>query len=245
MKEGLDYQEYKRQRLAPEPGDPLYLVLSDLLLALKELLPQKRERVLDYGCGGSPYRPLFGNCVYHRADFEGFTGLDFEYGPDSRLPPKAGGYDCVLSTQVLEHVEDPVTYLRECHRVLTPGGSLLLTTHGAYEDHSCPHDYWRWTAAGLERTITAAGFELNALKKVTTGPRAAVFLSEREQWELNFASEGLYGAFVSLGVRLGRKLGARRLHEASDKSFLDYRVVDANDSGHELYLVVAALARRQ
>ena len=142
--EDLAAQEYMRQRLEPRPGDPLYLSLSDLSLAVRSLMPSRVQQVLDYGSGGSPYKTLFGNCVYHRADLTG-QGLDFVYGPDARLPASAEGYDFVLSTQVLEHVENPTTYLGECYRVLKPNGRLLLTTHGLFEDHGCPYDYWRWT----------------------------------------------------------------------------------------------------
>ena len=79
--------------------------------------------------------------------------MDFEYAADGRLPAEAADYDCILSTQVLEHVEDPAAYLQECYRVLSPGGHLLLTTHGIFEDHAVPRDYWRWTAVGLQRMI--------------------------------------------------------------------------------------------
>src|SRR5438270_5433699 len=100
--------EYVRERLAPRLGDGLYLVLSDLLLAMRSLIPAEPGRVLDYGCGGSPYRPLFGSCVYHRADLSGAApDLDFEYGSDSLLPIRSADYDCVLSSQVLEHVSSP------------------------------------------------------------------------------------------------------------------------------------------
>jgi len=35
---------------------------------------------------------------------------------------------------------------------------------------------------------------------------------------------------------------ARRLHEATNKSFPHCRVVDANESGHDVYVVIAPLA---
>jgi SAM-dependent methyltransferase len=238
-------EEYLRQRNKPKPGDPDYLCLSDLLTAIQSLVPPNPAKVLDYGCGGSPYRALFGNCTYHRADLAGGKNLDFEYGEDARLPTEAGGYDCVLSTQVLEHVVDPAGYLRECFRVLKPGGRLLLTTHGMYQDHACPGDYWRWTTFGLHRMIEMAGLKVGQLKKVTTGPRGVMFLSERELRRLNFGKAGLYGFLLSLGIRVIRGLRMRRMHEASDISFPGYRVVDASEGGHDIYIVVAALATRE
>jgi hypothetical protein len=120
----------------------------------------------------------------------------------------------------------------------------MLTTHGLFEDHACPYDYWRWTASGLRRLVEQAGFKVDATKKVTTGPRAAVFLAERELWRLRFGNAGVYGKLLSAGVRAAGWIGGRRRHEASDKSFPHCRVVDFAESGHDMYIVVALLASR-
>ena|ERR1700730_5966384 len=242
--EDLADKEYIRQRIAPKPGDPHYLCLSDLFMALERLIPPEKSRVLDFGCGGSPYRRLFGDCTYHRADLIGSRNIDFEYDHDSRLPLGATAYDCVLSTQVLEHVHDPFAYLRECKRVLIPGGHLLLTTHGLFEDHACPHDFWRWTGFGLRRLVEDAGLQVNELKKLTTGPRGALYLSERELHRIRFNNSGWYGHLLSVGIRAVQQLGSARLHEASDRSFCHNRMVDANESGHDLYIIIAVLASR-
>jgi SAM-dependent methyltransferase len=242
---------FLRERLEPRPGDQLYLCLSDLVIAIKSLVPPHTSRVLDYGCGGSPYRPLFGECTYHRADLAG-SNLDFEYAADGRLPPEAADYDCVLSTQVLGYVQDPTAYLQECYRVLRPGGHLLLTTHGMFENHGT--DYGRWTTGGLQRMIEeAAGLKVRTAKKLTTGPRGVLFLSERgvlfpserEFYRLRFGSAGAYGALLSLAIRAVQRLGARRLHEAIDRSFPHHRVVDASESGHDIYIGIAVLAIRE
>jgi SAM-dependent methyltransferase len=242
--EDLAGREYLRQRLEPRQGDPHYIVLSDLLIAIRSLIPSGVSRVLDYGSGGSPYRPLFENCVYHRADLTGY-GLDFQYGSDARLPLSAGGYDCVLSTQVLEHVENPTAYLSECCRVLKSRGYLLLTTHGMFEDHACPYDYWRWTGFGLQKIVEEAGLKVQALKKVTTGPRAALFSAERHFHNFGSNPVGFYARTLSVGVRTIQRLGAPRLHAMSDVNFQRNRVVDADQPGHEAYIVIALLANRK
>jgi SAM-dependent methyltransferase len=236
---------YLKQRLTPRPGDELYLHLSDLLIALKALIPTHVSTVLDYGCGGSPYRPLFGNCTYHRADLSGGSNLDFEYRPDAKLPSEIPRYDCVLSTQVLEHVEDPETYLGECYRVLRPGGVLILTTHGLYEDHACPYDYWRWTVYGLKRLVENSGLKIEAAKKLTTGPRSAIFMAERELHRLRFGAAGAYGKLLSIGVRAVRRLGSRRRHEICDISFAANRMVDIGEPGHDMYVAIALVASRR
>jgi SAM-dependent methyltransferase len=245
VSEDIASQEYLRQRLQPQPGDPLYLVLSDLLIALRELIPPGVSRVLDYGSGGSPYKPLFKDCTYHRADLAGQNNLDFEYGPDARLPESVHGYDFILSTQVLEHVASPTIYLDECHRVLSPNGHLLLTTHGIFEDHGCPYDYWRWTIYGLGKIVERAGFKIKALKKITTGPRAAVFLAEQQFQTFRSSLTGPYGTVISLGIRAVQRIGSRRLHNVCDTSFKGWRVVDAEEAGHSTYIVIGVLAARR
>jgi SAM-dependent methyltransferase len=239
--EELADQEYLRQRLAPKPGDPLYLHLSDLVLAIRDLLPSNVSRVLDYGSGGSPYRPLFENCIYQSADLSG-KGLDFEFGPDARLPPSLKEYDFVLSTQVLEHVEDPTTYLHECHRILKSNGRLLLTTHGLFEEHGCPYDYWRWTSFGLQRIVAEAGFKVEATKKITTGPRAALFFAERQFYNLQSNPVGWYARLLSLGIRTIQRIGTRRLHIAADMTFKNNRIIDANEADHPSFIAIAILA---
>ena len=44
------------------------------------------------------------------------------------LPFRAGVFDLVLSHAVIEHVADAPLYLRECARVLAPGGRVYLST---------------------------------------------------------------------------------------------------------------------
>jgi SAM-dependent methyltransferase len=47
------------------------------------------------------------------------------------LPFPDGSFDLVSSFQVLEHVPDPIAYLREMARVTRPGGEVILATPNA------------------------------------------------------------------------------------------------------------------
>jgi len=240
----LSNQEYIRERLEPRPGDPYYLHLSDLLLAISKEIPADADRILDYGCGGSPYRSLFPARTYHRADLAGVSSLDFEFGEDSRLAAASSDYDCVLSSQVLEHVASPRDYLKECYRVLKPGGKLILSTHGLFEDHNAPGDYWRWTAAGLGKLIESVGFDVDAIRKLTTGARAAVFFAERARWGPEFRRAPLHHVAALIGLPVLQRTSARRRHQACDVCFARFRVVDANSAGHNSYIAIALTARR-
>ena len=70
-------EDYVRQRWAPRAGDASYLHLSDLKLALERFGSLDNLRVLDYGCGGSPYRGLFPHADFRRADVGAARDLDY------------------------------------------------------------------------------------------------------------------------------------------------------------------------
>jgi ubiquinone/menaquinone biosynthesis C-methylase UbiE len=44
------------------------------------------------------------------------------------MPIRAGSADVVIATAIIEHVPDPDMMLRECGRMLRPGGLLIITT---------------------------------------------------------------------------------------------------------------------
>lgn len=135
------------------------------------------SRVFDYGCAERPYRALFGPEVeYVGADLEGNPSADVRLNRDCSVPLADAQFDLVLSTQVLEHVRDPELYISECRRLLKPGGTLVLTTHGIMYYHPDPDDYWRWTSAGLERLLSTAGLPPTELRGVMGLAPAAVQL---------------------------------------------------------------------
>lgn len=138
----------------------------------RDLRVPAEGRVLDYGCADVPYRGYFSpDTEFVGADLPGNPEAALELNPDGTVPVSDQAFDAVLSTQVLEHVEDPALYLSECFRVLRPGGRLLLSTHGVFMYHPDPDDYWRWTCAGLQRAVRSAGFEIERLEGII-GPLA-------------------------------------------------------------------------
>jgi SAM-dependent methyltransferase len=58
----------------------------------------------------------------------GLRNLHFALADGMALPFPDGTFDLVLSHAVIEHVADAPLYLRECARVLKPGGHVYLST---------------------------------------------------------------------------------------------------------------------
>jgi SAM-dependent methyltransferase len=101
-------------------------------------------RVLDAGCGGGGM-PLslaehaafvvgidpinrFGEAGVRLAHERGLGHLHFLQADGCYLPFAEKSFDLVLSHAVIEHVLDAPLYLRECRRVIAPGGRFLLST---------------------------------------------------------------------------------------------------------------------
>lgn len=82
------------------------------------------------------------------------------------LPLRSGMIDVIKATEVFEHVLRPEQGLAECHRVLVPGGTLMLSVPFLHRVHADPHDYQRWTLVKWRQVLAAAGFEI-AVEEIT------------------------------------------------------------------------------
>jgi SAM-dependent methyltransferase len=235
--DNLSEADYNRQRLSPELKDRHYVHLSDIRLFLDQYSHESFGSLLDYGCGGSPYRQLFKTNNYIRADYVDCGNLDCVIGPDGKLALEDNSCDAVLSTQVLEHVFSPQVYLAEAFRVLRPGGRLILSTHGTWQDHGCPYDFRRWTYDGLRRELQEAGFHVGRLSKLTTGPRAVIFLFVEIIDRVEAKSGHLSGWVFRLLRRVIFGFRGKR-HKWMDRQFVANRIVAEGKAGHELYLAL-------
>jgi SAM-dependent methyltransferase len=174
----------------PKPWHRYAYHVRTLPLALARLAGELRagpgSRVLDYGCGVVAYRHFFPADVrYAAADLPGNPHANLLLNEDGTVPAESGGFDAVMSTQVLEHVPDPALYLAECFRVLRPGGRMLLSTHGTFVYHPDPDDYWRWTCAGLQKAVRDAGFEVVKFEGVIGGlPTGLQLVQDSIYWKL-------------------------------------------------------------
>lgn len=220
-------KEFLRQRIAPDKSDYYYLHLSDLLLAVQALASTKSLRILDFGAGGSPYKSLFPNANYQTADLHG-SSADYLIDADGYVNAPDQSFDMVLSTQVLEHCRRPDRYLAEVARVLKNDGKLILSTHGLFEEHACPYDFYRWTTDGLRLIMETNGFSVSSISRVTVGPRAAFHLLQSSLSQSLLDQKPFL--LRLLGRPLFRILLARRFWNwFLDRAFPAYRVVTADD----------------
>lgn len=105
---------------------------------------QIHGRVLDAGCGGGGM-PLslaeevdqvvgidpaerFQDAGVRLGRERDARNLHFALADGMALPFSPATFDLVLSHAVIEHVSDALLYLRECARVLAPGGHVYLST---------------------------------------------------------------------------------------------------------------------
>jgi SAM-dependent methyltransferase len=157
------------ERLNPSIFHTRYVPLTHLrdatLAKIRELTTTKKDLLLvDFGCGNMPYRPVIEPMVgkYLGVDLEMNPKAEYHINFDSKTTLPDNYADIILSNQVLEHVDSPGGYLQEALRILKPGGSIICSTHGYWFYHPTPNDYWRWTSAGLRRTIEAEGFKITS-----------------------------------------------------------------------------------
>jgi SAM-dependent methyltransferase len=183
----------RRERRVAPLWDPLGHHIRTLRAGVAGLVPDLKlrqgSRLLDFGCGASPYRELLPPDIdYVGADLDRNPKATLILTSEGRVPGPDAQFDAVLSTQVLEHVRDPRLYLSECFRVLRPGGRLLLTTHGIFFYHPDPIDLWRWTCEGLTTVVEESGLVV-----------------ERQEGIIGLAATGLQQLQDALTFRAGER----------------------------------------
>lgn len=157
---------------------PDYIHLYFLMQDIKEALNNyAKGSLLDLGCGNKPYKEWYAPLTTES------TGCDATQSTEhvvdticlaTALPYNTSIFDTVFSTQVLEHVYDHHSMIKEAYRVLKPGGNIILTVPFTWELHEEPYDFFRISKHGLKELFEEAGFEISYIK-ANGGKWAAMF----------------------------------------------------------------------
>ena len=215
------------------------------------LAPGPGRRVLDVGCGrgevllacaragaevaGIDYAQAA--VEISRETLAGAPGAEVVQGDVARLPWPDASFDAVLSGDVIEHLvpADAEGMLREAHRVLRPGGRLVLHTapNRLFLDYTWPVARQLLRAAGHGDTVArldhwiawSKDFHVNeqSLHGLRRSLRRAGFAAPRVWIDAaivrdgsHHTTEGLRGSwFVAAGQRLAA-IRAVRLFAGND-----------------------------
>lgn len=135
-------------------------------------------KVLDAGAGQCRYKPLFAHTHYHAQDFAQYEGTSegplqetWNYAPldyvcdITRIPVDEGMFDAVICTEVLEHVPDPISALRELCRVTREGGRLFVSAPLGSGIHQEPyHFFGGFSPYFYEKYLAEFGCEVVEIK---------------------------------------------------------------------------------
>jgi O-antigen/teichoic acid export membrane protein/2-polyprenyl-3-methyl-5-hydroxy-6-metoxy-1,4-benzoquinol methylase len=161
--------------------------------------PAGGNRVLDLGCGSGDLmarlRGLGWDPVGVDTDPEAVAtatghGLDARTGTLSDQVFPAGHFDAIVSSHVIEHLDQPVELLQECQRILKPGGVLVFVTPNlnslcrhlfgqAWSSLDPPRHVMLHTERSLRRAASQAGLQIVSCGSTARYARSVLNLSIR------------------------------------------------------------------
>lgn len=133
---------------------------SDLYNAIQKYA---RGRLIDIGCGNKPY------ARWTEGKVSEYVGCDVVQSSSNKvdvlceannIPLENDSFDTVLSTQVIEHVEDHQGLVNEAYRLLNSEGYFILSGPMYWNLHEEPYDFFRFTSYGFKYILEKAGFEV-------------------------------------------------------------------------------------
>ncbi len=91
------------------------------------------------------YKPYFPNgfAVTKRKNKPADMHVDLYYTELSKIESES--YDVIFCTGLLEHLPDPQRLIDDLHRILKPGGRLIISASAVFSFHECPDDFFHFT----------------------------------------------------------------------------------------------------
>lgn len=152
--------------------NPLFIIRYFLFNSLKKYFHDISGKVMDFGCGSSPYMPFVKFDEYIRVDYIneahplGNSVVDVFYD-GSYLPFEANYFDSIICTEVFEHIPNLDEILSEIYRVLKQEGKILISVPFVWNEHEIPNDYTRFSQYGITLLLEKKGFKVLKVEKTS------------------------------------------------------------------------------
>ncbi len=207
-----------------------------LRVRVVEAFAKGKGRLLDVGFGRPIDLALFAQrgwevhgtqIVPHTVRVAQQRGLQAFLGelPDAKYPTES--FDLITIWHVLEHLQEPGSYLADAHRILKPGGQLLIevpnfgspiaqTFGKAWLGLDLPHHLYHFTPQSLTKLLASHGFTvvktkffsleqspfsaLQTLLNALTGQRNVVFEGMKTQGQKRPLLTTLGHVLLALGL---------------------------------------------
>jgi SAM-dependent methyltransferase len=174
---------WSEQYLIATPLHAGFWVRRRLQAAIRSARARAHGVLLDVGCGRKPYAELFAGRISRYIGMEhapdaGYRGnLADVCGDAAAIPIAASSVDTVLCTEVLEHVPDPDSVVREIVRVLKPGGVVICTAPFVYPVHDA-YDFFRYSPGTIPALMRRHGLTVDVERALAgTGVTLAIMLN--------------------------------------------------------------------
>lgn len=149
-------------------------VIADLTARFyqRELTKLARGRLLDLGCGRVPFYGVYKDlvteviCVDWSNTLHSNPHVDHEIDLNGPIGLPSNSFDTLLLSEVLEHIRKPEILVAEMHRLLRPGGHVIMNVPFYYGLHEQPFDYFRYTRHALRSMAEDAGFSVVHLEAI-------------------------------------------------------------------------------
>ena len=162
------------------------LVVADLGAGeglVSELLARRAKKVI--AVDNSEKIVAFGASKARR---NGLKNLEFRLGDIEEPPIQPQSVELVILSQALHHARNPALAIAAAHRILRPGGQILildLLQHGIEQARELYGDCWLGFAEGdLHRWLEAAGFkkvEISVVAREEQPPHFETILAAAEK----------------------------------------------------------------
>ena len=92
-----------------------------------------------------------------------YTNKPQAYADARNLPFSDKSFDAVILFEVLEHIFEDESVIKETHRVLNNDGQLYISVPFMYPIHDAPHDFRRYTKYGLSHILSNNGYHIESI----------------------------------------------------------------------------------